>query len=309
MANLIPEHFVKQFSSNVYHKAQQEASRLRSLIRTEMVNGEEAYFDSYGTAEAQERIGRHSDTTYSEIDHLRRRLTTRDYFWSALVDNVDKLKMIHDPESQYAKAATMAMGRKMDDIIIASMLGTSWAGKEGTVATVLPNSQKLAAFDGAAFSGLNVQTLRAIKKKFSQNEIMGEQINLVVSAKEIDDLLGQTEVTSVDYNVIKTLVNGEVNQFMGINFVSLERLPLLGASIAFDPANGSVGAGGGTVPVGARRCLAFTSSAGVFGIPSDLTGRVDELPQKHFAKQIYAGMSMGGTRLEEEKVMEVFTVA
>jgi len=309
MALPIPEHFVKQFSSNVYHLSQQQGSRLRPLIRTEMIRGEEAYFDNYGLAEAQERVGRHSDTTYSELDHGRRRLTTRDYFWSALVDNVDELKMIHDPKSQYAKAAAMAMGRKMDDIIIAAMLGISYAGKDGATPVSLPNSQKLGAFDGTALSGLNVRTLRAIRKKYSQNEADGEQINLVVSAQEIDDLLGQTEVTNSQYNTIRALVNGEVNSFMGINFIRLERLPYTTAAIPFDPTNGSVGAGAGSIPVGARRCVAFTSSAGVFGIPSDLKGRIDVLPQKHYSTQIYTSMSMGGTRLEEAKVMEIFTRA
>ena len=125
MSNFVTEHMVKQFSSNVWHLSQQKGSRLRGLVRTESLNGEEGFFDYYGPVVAQEKVGRHSDTTYQETEHGRRRVTMADYFWADLVDNEDKLRLIHDPESQYAKAAMMAMCRKMDDIIIKAALGTS----------------------------------------------------------------------------------------------------------------------------------------------------------------------------------------
>ena len=305
MSQFVTEHMVKQFSSNVWHLAQQKGSRLRGLVRTETLNGEAGFFDHYGPVEAQEKIGRHSDTTYQETPHGRRRVTMNDYFWADLVDKEDKLRLIHDPESQYAKAAMMAMGRKIDDIIIASALGTSYAGKEGGTAVAIPNSQKIAAFDGAASAGLNVRTLRAIKKKFSQSEIDMEPLYIICEAEQIDNLLNETEITSNDFNVVKALVRGEVDSFMGFTFVRLERLPVTTANISFDIANGSVGAGAGTVAAGARRIIAMAGSGVMLALGSDVKGRVDELPQKHYAKQVYASMSMGGTRLEESKVIEV----
>ena len=307
MSSFIEEHKVKQFSSNVWHLSQQKGSRLRGLIRSETLNGEAGFFDYYGPVSAMEKVGRHSDTTYQETPHGRRKVTMNDYFWADLVDKEDKLRLIHDPESQYAKAAMMAMGRKMDDIIISAALGTSYSGKEGTSPIALANSNKVGAFDGAAFSGLNVRTLRAIKKKFHQNEVDMEPLYIVCQAEQIDNLLGEDEITNQDYAVVKALVNGEVDTFMGFKFIRLERLPVTTAPISFDPSNGSVGAGAGTITAGARRCFAMAGSGLLLAVGSDLKASIDELPQKHFSKQIYTAMSLGATRLEESKIVEIFS--
>jgi hypothetical protein len=307
MSSFVTEHMVKQFSSNVWHLSQQKAARLRGLCRTESLNGEEGFFDYYGDVQAQEKIGRHSDTTYQETPHGRRRVTMKDYTWADLVDKEDKLRLIHDPESQYAKAAMMAMGRQMDDILISAALGTGYAGKDGSTPVILPNSQKIGAFNGTTPSGLNVRTLRAIKKKFHQNEVDMEPLYVVCQAEQIDNLLGETEITSQDYNVVRALVNGEVDTFMGFKFVRLERLPVTLASTTFDASNGTVGSGGDTILSGARQCFAFAGSGLLLALGDDVKGRIDELPQKHYAKQVYASMSMGATRLEEKKFVEIIT--
>ncbi len=276
------------------------------MIRTESLNGEEGFFDYYGPVVAQQKVGRHSDTTYQETEHGRRRVTMNDYFWADLVDKEDKLRLIHDPESQYAKAAMMAMGRKMDDIIIEAALGTGYSGKEGATPVAMPNSQKIGAFDGSAASGLNVRTLRAIKKKFHQNEVDMEPLYIVCQAEQIDNLLGETEITSQDYNTVRALVNGEVDTFMGFKFIRLERLNQTAAAITnFDAATGEIGSGSDTIVSGSRRCFAMAGSGLLLALGADVKGRIDELPQKHYSKQVYASMSMGATRLEESKIVEI----
>lgn len=307
MSSFVTEHMVKQFSSNVWHTSQQKASRLRGLVRTETLNGEAAFFDYYGPVTAQEKVGRHSDTVYQETPHGRRRVTMRDYQWADLVDKEDKLRLLHDPESQYAKAAMMAFGRKMDDILIAAALGDAYSGKDGgTLISGNPDSQKIGAFDGGASSGLNVRTLRAIKKRFHQNECDMEPLYIVCEAEQIDQLLGETELTSADYNTVRALVNGDIDSFMGFKFIRIERLPDTAAAITtFDASNGTVGGGGDTIAAGARRCFAFAGSGLMLAVGSDVKGRVDELPTKNYTKQVYASMSMGATRLEEAKMVEI----
>jgi hypothetical protein len=306
MSQFVTEHMVKQFSSNVWHLSQQKGSRLRSIVRSESLNGESGFYDHYGPVEAQEKIGRHSDTTYQETPHGRRRVTMSDYFWADLVDKEDKLRLLHDPESQYSKAAMMSMGRKMDDIIIAAALGTSYAGKEGGTPVSIPNSQKIGAFDGTDSSGLNIRTLRALKKKFNQNEVDMEPLYIICEAEQIDNLLGETEITNADFNVVKALVNGEVDSFMGFKFIRLERLPQTTANIAFNAASGLVDGGApDSIAAGARRLICCAGSGLLLALGSDVKGRVDELPAKHYSKQVYASMSMGATRLEESKIVEV----
>lgn len=308
MSNFIDSSMVKQFSSNIYHLSQQTDSRVWSLFgRRESINGEEKYFDRIGVVEAMEKVGRHSNTTFQDTPYSRRRLTMRDYYWADLVDKEDKLRIIHSPESEYAIAARAAMARKMDDIGIAALLGTVYTGKSGATPVALPNSQKISSFDQSGFSQLNVNTLRLIKQKFDEAEVDDMNRHILCGAAEIAALLGQTEVTSSDFNVIKALVHGEVDTFMGFKFHRIERLPFTVGTTQIDASTGAVGSGSDTAPSGSKRCIAFASSGMIAGIGANPTARVSERPDKHYANQVYFSMSLGAMRMEEVKVIEILT--
>jgi hypothetical protein len=304
----IPSSFVKQFSSNVYHLSQQKDSRVFSLFtRKETIQGEEKYFDRIGTVEAMEKIGRHSNTTYQDTPYSRRRISMRDYFWADLVDKQDKLRIIHNPESEYALAARAAMARKMDDIGIAALLGTVYTGKNGATPLSLPNAQKIAAIDGSGFSQMNIETLRQIKFKFDENEVDDMSRHIICGAAEIRALLREDKLTNADYAAVKALVNGEVNTFMGFNFHRIERLPYTVGSTQIDATTGEVGVGGDSAAAGSKRCIAFCSSAMIAGVGENPTARVSELPEKHYSNQVYFSMSLGAMRMEEVKVIEILT--
>lgn len=298
---------VKSYSANVFHLSQQKNSRLAGFVRRETQNGEEDFYDRIGAVTAQKKTGRHSDTTYQDTPHSRRRVTCEDYFFADLVDKEDKLRIIMSPESEYAKAGAMALGRAMDDVIIAGALGAAYTGKDGAVAVNLSNANRIAGFDGATTTGvgLTVKTLRAIKKKFGQNEVEGD-LYMTVTAEQLDNMLGELEVTSSDYNSVKALVHGDVDSFMGFKFIRIERLPVTTATVTYDVANGSVGAGTGTAPIGSRRCFAWAREGILLATAQEVTSRMDELPGKHYATQIYAKMGIGAVRMEEVKVVEVF---
>lgn len=308
MSNQIPSSFVKQFSSNIYHLSQQKDSRVWNLFgRRETLQGEEKYFDRIGLVEAMEKIGRHSDVTFQDTPYSRRRLTMRDYFWADLVDKEDKLRIIHTPESEYAIAARAAMGRKMDDVAIASLLGTVYTGKNGATPVALPNSQKIAAYNGSGFSQMNVETLRQIKFKFDEAEVDDMNRHIIMGAAEIRAMLRENELTNSDFAAVKALVNGEINTFMGFNFHRIERLPFTTASTQIDASTGEVGVGSDAAPAGTKRCIAFCSSGMIAGIGENPTARVSERADKHYANQVYFSMSIGAMRMEEVKVIEVLT--
>ena len=278
-----------------------------AVSRKESIVGEEKYFDRIGTVDVMEKVGRHSNTIFQDTPYSRRRITMRDYFWADLVDKEDKLRIIHNPESEYSKAARASMGRKMDDIIVGAALGTVYTGKNGATAVGLPDSQKLGSIDGSGFSQINVETLRALKEKFDEAEIDESSRQIVLGAKEIRSLLNETELTNSDYAAVKALVNGEVNTFMGFNFIRIERLPYTTSAQVFDASTGEVGVGGDSIPVGSKRCFAFCDSGLLMGIGANPTARVSERPDKHYANQIYFSMTLGAMRMEEVKVIEFFT--
>jgi len=310
MSNLVPINFVNSYSSNVFHLSQQKGSRFAMHCRNEMQKAEKAFYDYIGTVAARRRTGRHSDTVYSDTPHGRRACFIDDFDHADLVDKVDKLRMIYDPENEYAIAARNAMGRSMDDVIIEAALGTAYTGKDGTIPVVLPNSQKVVAFDGTTTTGvgLNVLTLRATKKKFNQNEVDGSELFFAHTAEELDSMLGQTQITSADYANVKALVQGAVDSFMGFRFIASERLPRALANVTYTVTNGVIGAGTGTVTAAkSRRCFAWEKSGILFAKAQDIVAKIDELPGKNYSVQIFTSMTIGATRMEEVKVVEVIT--
>ena len=264
MSNQITTAFVQQYSNNVQMLSQQKGSLLRGVVDVESVNGKHAYFERIGQVSAQKRVSRHSDTPQIDTPHSRRRISMADYEWADLIDQQDRVRTLIDPTSQYALAAAYAMGRSMDDEIIAAVSGNAFGGETGSTTIALPSAQKITE---SGTAGLTIAKLRSAK------EIMDSQSidpsiprTLVVSPKQITDLLGTTEVTSSDFNTVKALANGEISSFLGFNFIVSNRL---------------------TSSSSKRLCLAFTNDAMKLALGKDVVTRIDERADKGYATQVY----------------------
>lgn len=306
----ITEAFVNEFHSNVIHLAQQKGSKFQNKgIRLESQGGESDFFDRIGSVDAQKKVGRHSDTTYMNTPHSRRKVTTSPYFFADMIDKEDKVRVLNSPESEYLTAALFALGRGKDDEIIAAALGSAWGGDKGQTEIVLPTSQKLAAHDGATTTGvgLNVKTLIRSKFKFENNEVDEDsKLYFAINSFAKMALLANTEITSSDYNTVKALVKGEINEFMGFEFVSSERLPRSAANVTYTVTDGTVGAGTGTITAAkSRRGFAYVANSLIMSIAEDVMTKIDVLPTKHYSTQVYASMNIGATRMEEVQVLEV----
>jgi len=309
MSQQIPVAHVKQYSANVFHLSQQKGSRLRPATRNESLRGKSGFYDRIGQAVAQKKTSRHSDTPQIDTPHSRRRVTMSDFEYADLVDEQDKIRTIFDPTNPYAQAAMWALGRAMDDVIIAGALGSAFGGEEGTVEIPLPDSQKVAAHDGSTTTGvnLNVRTLRKTKEKFDGNDV-DESIRKygAITSSQLQSLLAETETTSSDFNTVKALVQGDIDMFMGFKFIRTERLGRAAANTTYNVNDGSVGAGTGTVTAAnSRRCIFWAEDGVLLAIGKDMKARIGEREDKSYATQVYACLSIGATRMEEEKVVEV----
>ena len=303
MSAFITEAFVQQFGANVFHLSQQKGSRLRGAVRNESQTGESAFYDRIGKVSAVKKAGRHSNTPQLDTPHSRRMVTLEDYEWADLIDKEDKVRMLNDPASEYVMAAMWAMGRSMDDEIILAASGSAYSGQKGQTTVPLPTTQQYAANNATALSNLNVRTLRAVKRMMDALEVEGSRY-FTVTASQLEALLGQTEVTSSDYNSVKALVQGEVNTFLGFNFIHTERLAAQVAALLGSPTTGVVG--GGSSLVGTRKCFAWATDGLLLATGVNITSRISERDDKSYSTQPYACMSVGATRMEEEKVVEVF---
>lgn len=302
MSQFISEAFVQQYNSNVMMLSQQQGSRLESTVKSITQKGKKQYFDRIGKVEAVKKVGRHESTPQMDTPHSRRGVELFDYHWSDMIDDQDKIRMLIDPTSEYVMAAAWAFGRAKDKAIIDAALGLAISGEEGQSTVALPNSQKYAANDGTSFTNLNVRTLRAVKRKMDEKEVVGKRY-FAHTSNQMDALLGLTEVTSADFNSVRALVQGEVNTFMGFDFVRTELLPLTTATQA-SPTTGAVGSG--TTLTGVNRsCIAYTDGAILLAKGEDFVTKISERDDKSYATQVYARMSIGAVRMEEEQVVEV----
>ena len=155
---------------------------------------------------AQKRTTRHGDTPLSDTPHSRRMVTMDHWEYADLIDDPDKIQTLIDPTSSYANAAAYAIGRAMDDSIIAAALGSSSTGKSGSTSTALPDGQKVAV--GSPATGLTVAKLVSAKKVLDNNSVDPSiKRYIAVHPEQVEDLLNTTTVTSSDFNTVNSLPN------------------------------------------------------------------------------------------------------
>ena len=204
-----------------------------------------------------------------------------DYEFADLIDEQDKVRLLIDPTSSYAQAAAYAMGRAMDDEIISAALGTAFTGETGSTSTTLPAGQQIAS--GSA--DLTLAKLIEAKKILDLADV-DPSINryIAVGPNQIEALLNNTTVTSSDFNTVKALVQGEIDTFMGFRFIVSNRLSKTGDI---------------------RSCFAWAEDGLALAVGKDIMARIDERSDKGYATQVYYCMSIGATRMEEEKVVQI----
>ncbi len=278
MSTQITTAFVNQYSANVQMLSQQMGSLLRDAVDTETVNGDKAFFEQVGSAAAQARTTRHGDTPLMDTPHARRMVTLTDYEYADLIDDQDKLRLLIDPTSTYARAAAAAIGRAMDDAIITALGGTAKTGTTGSTSTALPSAQKIV--HGSA--GLTLAKMISAKKILDEADTDPSIPRyMVVSPEQIEDLLNLSTVTSADYNTVKALVQGDIDTFMGFKFIRSNRLTDDGTS---------------------RLCYAWAQEGCKLAIGKEPTAKIDERSDKSYATQVYYCSSFGATRMQETSV-------
>jgi len=286
--------FVDAFASNVIHLGQQKGSRLAGLLRRKDYRGERVAFERIGATSAVKRTSRHADTPQIDTPHSRRWCVTETWDWADLIDEPDEVRLLIDPTNAYALAGAMAMGRAIDSVIIRALDGVVYEGHKGTTTANFPSSQEVAVNavepGGApANSNLTIEKLIRARSMLAKNEVIDQgPLVFVCTQSQIDSLLRTTEIRSADYNAIRALVAGEVNTYMGFQFVRTELLQ--------------------TDSNGYRKCFAFVAGemAGMgLAINIEPRVRISERPDKNYSTQVWISSDVGATRIEDEKVVRV----
>lgn len=278
--------YVKAYGDTIYLLAQQMDSRLRSavLVDTNWV-GEQKFYDQYNQDQMVELLARYQSTPIQSVDFRRRMVTPRYFVSASLEDPKDALQTRIAPGSTFMQAKVAAGNRQFDDLIISAAGGTAYTGKTGTTSVTFPSAQKITVNYLSGGTGMTKVKCISAKRILDANEVDPTDRYAVATAQQLSDLLNTTEVSNSDYNVIRALVQGEIQTWLGFSWIHSERL-LTDAS-----SN--------------RLTYFFQRYALQLAIQKDIEGRVDERVDMNMAWQYYLRMCAGATRLEEGRIVQV----
>lgn len=207
MAQNVTSAFVDLFESEV-KQAYQAQSVLRGTTRTRTgVQGNTVKFPKIGKGVATLRVAQ-TDVTPLNVTYSQVSVSMTDYIAAEYSDIFHQSHINFDERRELVQVVSKSIARRADQIIIDALAAASGAS---TVATGV----------GGATSNMNLDKLRAAAKALNTKNVPAEGRYMLIHASQLDAMLGSTTITSTDYAAVKALVRGEINQFMGFNFITI----------------------------------------------------------------------------------------
>lgn len=290
--NKITAAFVQQFHNTYEVAAMQNESRLlKTSVNRGAIEGESFAINDMGQVEMQPSGERFGDTNWQIPDTGVRTALMSDFDCFIPIENRDLPKLKATPNDKYMKNLISARNRKTDDIIYQALVGgvtrttVNDAGVKSVATVNLPVGQIILS----AFGTLKEKLAKA-KSLFRKNEVdehNGETLYILYTSTMLEDILGDTTLTSADYMAGKMLQEGGVGgKWMGFNWIPYEKL--------------NQGATAGEL-----RTVAYCGSAVHFG-DAPITGfDISTRPDKKNIKQVGGVHSFGAGRANELKVVAI----
>ena len=289
MAATINAAFISQFSDNIHTLVRERGSKLRAIFPTEDQSGEKHFFDRIDKLQVSEVTTRKDTTSLQDPAHTRRMATLKRYAAHTYLDDLDKIKLLVDPTSEYARALADAHGDNYDVTLYNQLLGTAATGADGSGTQAFDTSNQQIAHGSAGLTVAKVhQALRILEA--NEIDIDREELFMTVGALGVEDLLTDStngvQISSFDYQNSKTMATGTLPNFRGINIVRTQRVPDETADTTY-------------------RAILFTRDAMKVAVKGMLEVKTAERADLNYLSQISAYMNFGGVRMEEKKVVDV----
>lgn len=275
--------YAQQYSENIMQLAQQDMSKFwMAVYQKTNVKGKNFFQDQIGEWTMKPKAGRNPQTPSSDPNLARRMGIMLDFHDNVLLDRADELKIISDPRSAYTIAAGKAIGRQIDDEIIDALGSDARTGETGSTTTALPSTQII--LNGG--TGLTFDKVKQTTRILNDNDVEEEDRYFATSPQGIEDLLGQTEVTSSDFSTLQAIMNGGFagKKWMGFEWIMSTRMVKLGDI---------------------RQNYGFHKYGICAGLPEGPFVRTDERADLSYSWQVYYELNIGTTRLEEDRVVRV----
>ena len=297
--NIVPDAFPYLYDDEWKLGLQQLSSRLSAYIDTDVIHGEGKRYQRLERFAARRITTRFGDTNPDDIDIEFRHLFINFSHVAHMVDRREAMQLgsIGSPHSAILRNQLAAAGRDMDETLINGVIGTVQSGKTGGTSIALPAEQAIAVnfVDSGtpANSGLTFAKILEIATRFGISQVSGQdvenqsQATLVVSPRQVKNLLNEEKLTSSDFG-LQRLMTGEIVNVFGMAVKSVEPALL--------PYNSTTDV---------RTCVAFARRSVVFGIAESPRSWVDVIPEKMHDVQLRTDWGWGATRLEDEGVITI----
>lgn len=232
------EAFYNAYTAGYTHVLQERKPQFQGLVREERIEGENESYDFLGTIELDQKTTRFEDIPIEDMTHNRRWIFPVWYRKGIFVDKEDDIALHTDPTSDYIQALAKGVIRKENDVVVAAFQANVRGGKNpgddsfqivtnSLYTTVATTDSRIIAHDvqadftqGGVSTGLTIEKLILARQMMVELENDADDMfNIGVAPKQTSDLLREAETQSIDTNMIKSLVAGVVNEYMGFRFV------------------------------------------------------------------------------------------
>lgn len=284
MSFTVEAHHVLKYGEDVDLVFQQEGSRLRPAVEVKTgIVGKSFSTNAIGIIEAATKDSRHEQHAHQNPDHIVRWANLVYYYNSLMMDPDDDDRVLANPKNKYVMAAAMSLGRRVDRTILTAAMGTAITGEDRTGTQALPTAQIVTG----STSGLTLAKVKTAARILDENEVPAGDRFLALSAQGIEDLMGETGVTSIDFNADKPLTTGRIQQFYGFNLISTQLLPI------------------GSVAANVRQAMAWHKSAIILGFSRENYSRIALRHDMHDAWETYSAKDLGAVRKWDEGVVQI----
>lgn len=199
---------LKQFEAEVHQVFQEKGNVLRGACRFRNIKGNQDQFPVLGRLQAAERIvGTPLITSNQTATAVV--ISTTKFSVSQYTDLFLAGEVNFDAKAEAAQSVAMAMGRKMDQIIIDALDVPSYTK---TVATNVSGSA----------DDLTLDALRSARKQLDLDGVPEEDLVAVVHVNGKHHLTENTQVTSSDFNTMEGILNkGKLNGYYGFDMIAI----------------------------------------------------------------------------------------
>lgn len=297
MGDSINNALITQFADSVHVLSQQIKARLRPYVQVIPIKGDDFAYDGIGSVEAREIKGRIQQVQFTDIEHLRRKISRRRFEVTLPIDAADERGMLYDPKNPYVRAIVMGMERRFDRLCVEALFADVYTGRNF-------EDRITATEDGVlevdATSGLTYEKMLEIGQNFIDSDVgndLPEKFVMGISGDEHTALMKETKFTSGDYTKSYVIEDGSIKKAMGFDIVkyagkSKNKKPMLNVD-----------------DQGQRSCFAMSTRGLVVGVSLKPKFDISDRKDYYETKQVQCIVEMGAVRTEGALIQKVLTTA